>query len=367
MKFTQSVSLVVCYLIYIFFVQIKCTIVVPKRLVVVDSNLLDRETLKQMGLLKKGPDSDSESDTDEESEDEDDEDDDANEDGTGAKMDTIEGAAQGGETTLPYDVGVVFEDADGKVNNTESAEGLPYLQEAKPPSPSKEGNVMGMLEELASGVQNETAQTGLDDSLLAHSDHNYFTSKELLKNSDDTGLAVGLGKSATPSRPGGTGDSTQAVESKQTPKDFTDVVQDAGKFKVPSVSRQRPAPKNPTVKGLAASQSSFTKWLIAQGHYAPGICGEGKLLNLQDNIVLSAFTLKLRPSSPNSSASPGQSYQPIPCSSLLEYLIRPCKKLTWMETSCRSQEPSQALYLKELLTAKYINQQEASMEKLTER
>ncbi|XP_033644822.1 general transcription factor 3C polypeptide 1-like isoform X1 [Asterias rubens] len=346
-----------CQLILLAEDKIKCTIVVPKRLAVVDSNLLDPETLKQMGLLKKGVDSDSESDTDEESEDEEDEDD------VGNEVGTIEGAVQGGETTTTYtDLGVVFEDADGKVNNADSVESLSNLEEAKPLSLSIEGNVMGMLEELASGAQNEIAQTGIDDKFTICSDHNYFVSKEI--STDSAGFSDGVGKSTTQSRPG---DITEAVESKQTPKDSTDVAQDGGEFKIPSVSQQKPATRNPTAKCLAASQSSFTKWLIAQGHYAPGICGKGRIHNLQDNIVLSTFTLKLRPSFPNSTASLDHSSQPNLFSSLLDYLIRPCKKYIGMETSCRSQESSQALYLQDLLKAKYLDQQEGSLEKLTER
>lgn len=313
-----------------------------------DSNLLDRETLKQMGRLKKDGDYDSESDTDEESEDEDEEEDEANEDGTGAKMDTLEGAAQCGERTTTIDMGVVFEDVDGKVNNADSVEGLSYPQVTKPPSPNRGGDVMGMLEELASGTQIEIPKTDLDSSLLTHSDHNYFIS-------------------ITPSRPGDTGDINQAVESKQTPTDSVSVVQDDGKLKMTSGSQQRPAPRNPTMKCLASSQSSFTKWLLAQGHYAPGICGKGRIINLQDNIVFSAFTLKLRPTSVNSTTAPDQLYQTNHCTSLFEYLIRPCKKFTGMETFCRSPERSLVLYLQELLTAKYINQEKASIKTLTER
>ncbi|XP_038054326.1 general transcription factor 3C polypeptide 1-like isoform X2 [Patiria miniata] len=380
--------------------QLNCKIVIPKKVIVLDSNLIDQEFLKQSGLLKKSGDfSDSDSDTDEDSEE--DENDEEQSDQNEGRDTQIDGVGMEDSETQGIGVidrvrnvtGVRFDEDNDDEKTTGQAEAMED-QQALDSSISvveddaNDRSVMDQLNELAEGLVSIESQ--FSDAIECPSvqqsvidmDHSYLASTSTVVDHDQPTVngSGDRGETSLPKSEGtvtgygdGSGDASQEVWTADPRFSLIDeVLYGVGSSKrqetaSPSQAHLKPQPRNATMKCLSYDQVSFTKWLILRGHYAPGVCGK-KISTLQENIAFNAFIIKLslNESSPGVPCQSRPEFQP--CASLLEYLLRPCKKFVYLEPVWKPTELGQeASYLEELCQGKVFEQQGDSTQELTQR
>ncbi|XP_022107268.1 general transcription factor 3C polypeptide 1-like [Acanthaster planci] len=393
-----------CQIFLISTDQVNCKIIIPKKVIVLDSTLIDQTFLQKSGLLKKDGDS-SDSDSDSEDDTDDEEDEEEEQDGderTDIQVDVkrvVDRTSQGigvrdsGQSV----VGVRFEDEDDKDKTSIMAEpmgdqSLVVNLGNSAISNTDDENVMDKLNELAEGVSSTNVDQQPSDTTesqmpsfqqsVRDMDHCYFQTinQPAVSCSGDREVCREDTLPPCESTLSGAGDASSIASQEAKSSDLQPTAQAAiiqKKTVSTSFSHQevasldkvnlKPQLRNATMKCLTASQSSFTKWMIVQGLYAPGVCGR-RISALQDNIALNAFNIKLHMKETNPVCR-GEAHQEFrPCASLLEYLLRPCEKIVQMEPFCKSSDFSQeASYLDELCKGKVIKQEMASSQELTKR